>query len=340
MQTPPYDALDDLAVGTDIIRQNAVQAILPLPSGHQLHLAVEDHHWVRATLLCASPLASSQTTSCLGELLHTQHVLSGGVKFGAAPEPGVLALYGDLPLQPRALLHRRWHALRHGMAQGVQACAQLCQEPSTCQRQEGQFPMPDAPCHMLSQESSPPSRRDDRLEHLQALLQEGGWHGTLQQHTVQVDLQLRAEEYRLTFLHNDDDTWQCRLHYPLPASLPAVCSQALHIFLLEGNTRVRLARFGVLMGQTPSVIAEVHLHADWLAADTLCQALDATAVAAHVLWPVLPALLTAEVARLYLHTRPATGAGADTLPLWQRPQRGSRGTHRTAKKGADLCQPL
>jgi hypothetical protein len=158
---------------------------------------------------------------------------------------------------------------------------------------------------------------------------------------MQVNLQLQAEEYRLTLLHNDDNNaWQCRLHYPLPASLPAVCSQALHIFLLEGNTRVRLARFGVLMGQTPSVIAEVHLHADWLEADTLCQAMEATAVGAHVLWPVLPALMTAEVARLYLHTRPATGAGAEKLPLRQRPKRGGRGTYRTAEKGADLCQPL
>ena len=123
----PYDALGDLAVGARLIRQNTMQALQPLPNGYQLHLAVEDENWLGATLPLGLSQASRQATSCLEKLLHTQHVLPGGVKFGAAPDHTALAVYGDLPIQPRALLPQRWQTLQHGVAHGVQTFTRLCQ---------------------------------------------------------------------------------------------------------------------------------------------------------------------------------------------------------------------
>jgi hypothetical protein len=99
-----------------------------------------------------------------------------------------------------------------------------------------------------------------------------------------------------------DGALQCHLDYPLPTVLAPVCRRAISALILEGNTRLRLVRLGYTAVAQPRVSAEVGMPLDWVDVTSLGQALDAVAVAVHLLWPVLPTLAIEEVARRYLQT--------------------------------------
>jgi hypothetical protein len=204
-----------------------------------------------------------------------------------SPDGGSLVLQGDLPLHPQTLVLARWQAMQQGFVQGVRLLKQMRHGISeTTHEASG---------------SSLPTPSIELTENLQTLLQDGGWSWTAQQGEALVSVPLHDRVHLVRLVQSEaHGTLQCRLEQPLRDTLSAMCRQAVGAFLLEGNTRIRLARLSLLpTGQ--GVVADVCLAPTWLDVVTLGQAMHAVAVAAHVIWPVLPALATEAVAQLYLY---------------------------------------
>jgi hypothetical protein len=291
MWTSPYDPLTEIAgVDHHLTRQDTTHGLLPLSRGHSLHLCVETADWLRTTLPLPSWLATLQTEERLGHLLQAQNLLAGDVKFGMSPSGRALGLYGDLPLHPRTLLLPRWQVLRQGFVQGLRFLKRL-RGGTTAGQSETQGSQAPAPATELA-------------ENVRAVLQEGEWSWTEQQGVALVTVPLKAQVQIVRLVQMEaNGRVHCRLEHPLPTALPTVCRRAVGTFVLEGNSRLRLVRLGHMAAAHNGVVAEVSLEPDWVDVMALGQALDAVAVAAHLIWPVLPALATEEVARHYLQTR-------------------------------------
>jgi hypothetical protein len=218
-------------------------------------------------------------------LLQAQHQLPGGIKFARAPGSDVLMLCGDLPLHPRPLVQPRWQGMQQGF---VQALRQL-------KRLRRGMPSP------LAGDAHPTLPTVTLPESVQTLLHEGNWSWTTHhdETLVTVPLYARVHLVKLQQLEGHG-VLRCWEAHTLPGTLSTVCRQAIAAFLLESNARLRLVRCSLREREHPEVMAEVSLESAWVDVTTLGQALDAVAVATHVVWPVLPALATESVAHTYI----------------------------------------
>ncbi|MEE8301517.1 MAG: hypothetical protein V3S24_03670, partial [Candidatus Tectomicrobia bacterium] len=150
-------------------------------------------------------------------------------------------------------------------------------------------------------------------------LDDGGWDYTETDDGCRVKVPLRQQVHQVNLaLRPDAGTLRGYLEYPLPSSLAVVCQRAIGAFLLESNARLRLVRLGIACttDTTDCVVAEVSLDLSCVQADAIGQLLDALAVAAHLIWPVLPALETEAVARLALQTRDHKVTTGCRLAAW------------------------
>lgn len=282
-----YDPLAELAaVHPRLIRQDATSGLFPFSRGHYLHLHVEAPAWLHATL--PTWLAISQAEDHLGYLWQAQRHVPGGVKFASSINRYTLVLQGDLPLHPRALVLPRWQILQQGMVRGLRLLRRLRTRAAAAQ--------PD------TQASPSPPVTAELPEHIQAVLQEGGWSWTTQQGAALVRVSLQEHVHLVRLAMATDGILWCGMACPLPWLPAPVCQRAIHAFMLESNTRLRLVRLSYTVEAQTGVVAEVGVPPDWLDVTTLGQALEAVAVAAQLLWPVLPTLAAEDVARLYLQT--------------------------------------
>ncbi len=278
-----YNPLTDLAHATpQLKRQDARHGSIALSSRQRLHVGIESGGWLHAVL----PLPASMRSKADGDdwLLHVQPHLPDNLKF-VAYDQARLALQGDLPMHPRALLLQRWPALPQAFKDALLIIQQGRNRPP------------------LSLASVP---SDALCDPARLALDDGGWDYTETDHRCLVDVPLRQQVHQVNLvLRPDAGTLRGYLEYPLPSSLPIICQRAIGAFLLESNARLRLVRLGIAAtaDTTDCVVAEASLALSCVQADAIGQLLDALAVAAHLIWPVLPALETEAVARLALQTR-------------------------------------
>jgi hypothetical protein len=287
MWTMSDDPLSDIAVASPrLTRQKPTGAVVSLAKGQRLQLHIEPTGWVQATLPIPATEATTAHIALYWKLLQAQQYLPGGVKFGRAPGSNTLILSGDLPLHPRSLIRARWQVMQQGFIQALDLLKQSRRSTSLS---------------LTAEDTQPTTHPVALTEHMQTILHEGSWSWTTQHDETLVTVPLQEHVHLVTLQQlGPSGTLWCRLEHPLPVMLSAVCRQAIGAFLLESNTRLRLARFSLLDGDQYGVLAEVSLEPDRVNVVTLGQALDAVAVAAHLVWPVLPAFTTETIAQMYL----------------------------------------
>jgi hypothetical protein len=283
------DPLSDIAVASPrLTRQEPTSATVALAKGHRLQLRIEPTGWLQATLPLPAIRLTLADTAQGWRLLQAQQQLPYGVKFGCAPGSDALLLCGELPLHPRTLVRPRWQEMQHGFMQATHLVKQLRHGTALA------LEAADAPRAMPTAVLT---------EQVQTVLHDGTWSWTTQHDKALVTVPVHERLHLVTLQQLEPGgTLRCWQEQPLPATLSPVCRQAIGAFLLEGNTRLRLARCSLRAGDQLGVMAEVSLAPAWVNVVTLGQALDAVAVAAHLVWPVLPALATETVAQKYLQT--------------------------------------
>jgi hypothetical protein len=290
-----YDPLPDLTQATPRLQiPDGRHGALALSSRQRLLVGIENGGWLHAVL----PLPASVRNKADGDdwqRLHVQPQLPDNLKF-VVYEQARLALQSDLPMYPRALLQRRWATMPQAFKDALLIVRQRRSRASL------------SPARVIASEALCDAAR--------AALDDGGWDYTETDATCRVSVPLRQQVHQVNLvLRPDTGTLRGYLEYPLPSSLAAVCQRAIAAFLLEGNARLRLVRLGLtrMADATDCVVAEASLALSCVQADTIGQLLDALAVAAHLIWPVLPALNTETVARLALQTRDMSGVAGCRL---------------------------
>lgn len=279
-----YDPMTDMMDATPRLqRLDARHGSLALSSRQRLHIGIESGGWLHAAL----PLSASLWRNADGdyrELLHVQQYLPDNLKF-VVYDQARLALQSDLPMYPRTLIQQRWPALPQAFKDALPIVRQRHKRPS----------LP------LASNSASATLCDA----VRGALADGGWDFTETEQSCLVNVALRQQVHQVHLgLSTEAGTLRGYLGHPLPPSLPFVCQRAIGAFLLECNARLRLVRLNLTSANC--VVAEVSLALSCVQADTIGHLLNALAVAAHLIWPVLPALQTEAVARLVLQTRDVT----------------------------------
>jgi hypothetical protein len=280
-----YNPLLELSNVTPRLKhQDAMHGSVALSSRQRLHLGVESDGWLHTT----TPLPTSVRSRAdddAWKLLHVQPQLPENLKF-VVYDRARLALQGDLPMHPCVLLAQRWSAMLQAFKDAL---------PIILQRRTRQLTLP-----------ATAMGSDALRDAVRVALDDGGWSWaeTADAYLVNVPLRQQVHQVHLGLMSNTG-TLRGYLEYPLPSTLAVICQRAIGAFLLQSNVRLRLVRLGITptADTTDCVVAEASLALSCAQADAIGQLLDALAVAAHLIWPVLPVLETEAVARLALQTR-------------------------------------